>query len=117
MSDESTLAALQAQLAALQAQRPAAPAASPWAAPAPAAVPIVGVSLPVKLQTPAGSVRVQLHLPAECAASPAALMAAVESLVASGVPVDAWQPNNSGGSSWGGNRGGSFNRGGGGWRS
>jgi len=126
MSDTTTdptamLAALQAQLAALQ--RPSAAPASPWAAPpppTPASAAVIGVSVPIRVQTPAGKVICYLALPAEAAASPAALMAAIEALVAAGVPVDAWQPKDSGGGgSWGsGNRGGGWSGGnsGGGWR-
>lgn len=116
----SQLAALQAQLAAL---RPAAtPAAGGWAAPAaaPAQAQIAGVSVPVKLQTPQGSLRCYFHLPADVASSPDALMAAIGALAAAGVPLDVWQPQGQGGGgggSWGGG-GGGWNRGGnnGGWR-
>jgi len=122
MSDQTDqsamLAALQAQLAALQRQAPAA--ASPWQQPPAAPTAIVGVSVPIKVQTPAGSVRCYLALPPEAAATPAALMAALESLAAAGVPIDAWQPSGDKGGSWG-NRSsqGGWNRGGSdrGWRS
>ena len=97
------LAALQAQMAAL---RPAAPAASPWGVPAVSAAPVInGAAVPIKLQTPAGSLRVYLSLPAECAATPAALMAAIEGLAALGLPLDTWTPKAKDGS-WGNNRGG-----------
>lgn len=105
MSDENQLAALQAQLAALQrAAQPVAQGSS-WATMAQpqGAVPIVGVSVPVKVQTPEGTCRLYLHLPAECAASPAALLAALESLAQSGVPLDIWQPSESR-NSWGSQR-------------
>jgi hypothetical protein len=65
----------------------------------------------VKIDTPLGSVRVDLHLPAEFAASPQALQAAVQLLSNAGLPVDAWQPRNQQGGGWGGNGGQS----GGGW--
>jgi hypothetical protein len=104
MTDQADLAA---QLAALQAQIAAMrPAASPWgAAAAPSAAPIInGVAVPVKVQTPAGSIRLYFSLPAECAATPEALMAALESLAAAGLPLDTWSPRESaGGSAWGGN--------------
>lgn len=115
------LAALQAQLAALRPT--SAPAASGWAAPAvtPTQAQIAGVSVPVKLQTPQGSLRCYFHLPAESASSPDALMAAIGALSAAGVPLDVWQPQGQGGGggSWGGGgNGGGWNRGGngGGWR-
>lgn len=114
MSDQ--LAQLQALLAQAQPQpvNPAQPATG-WAQPAPApastGLPITGISIPVKIDTPLGSVRVDLHLPAEFAASPQALQAAVQLLSNAGLPVDAWQPRNSGGnwgnsggSGWGGQR-------------
>ncbi|MCU0807926.1 MAG: hypothetical protein MUC53_08310 [Candidatus Contendobacter sp.] len=129
MSDQ--LAQLQALLAQAQPQ-PATtqPAASGWAQPATppvaAGLPITGISIPVKIDTPLGSVRVDLHLPAEFAASPQALQAAVQLLSNAGLPVDAWQSRsqggwgNSGGSSggWGGQRQGGYSGGGyrrGGW--
>ena len=107
MTDQTDLTAqlalLQAQMAAL---RPAAaPAASPWGVPAPSAAPVInGAAIPIKLQTPAGTLRVYLSLPAECAATPAALMAAIEGLAALGLPLDTWQPksDSGNGSSWGG---------------
>ncbi len=93
------LAALQAQMAAL---RPAAPAASLWGVPAVMAAPVInGAAVPIKLQTPAGSLRVYLSLPAECAATPQALMSAIEALAALGLPLDTWQPKSESGSSWG----------------
>ena len=107
-TDASQLAALQAQLAALQAQQQA-PALGAWAQaaaqPAPAA--ITGVSVPVKIDTPMGLLKVQFHLPAEAAASPQALMAAIEALAAAGLRLDTWQQKDNGGS-WGGNSGGSW---------
>ncbi|HAS86793.1 MAG TPA: hypothetical protein DCS31_08365 [Candidatus Competibacteraceae bacterium] len=63
------------------------------------------------METPIGSVRVDLHLPAECGQSPQALLAAIQGLANAGYPVDAWQPRNQdGGNGWGGNGGNS-----GGW--
>lgn len=99
------LAALQSLLA--QAQQPAAPATGGWAQPQPtAALPITGISIPVKIDTPLGSVRVDLHLPAECGQSPQALMGAIQALANAGYPVDAWKPKEQqgwGGGGWGGN--------------
>lgn len=108
-------------LAALQAllvqQQPAQ--AGGWAQPQSAALPITGISVPVKIETPIGSVRVDLHLPAECGQSPQALLGAIQLLANAGYPVDAWQPrDNSNGGGWGNNGGGSGgwgNRGGGGY--
>lgn len=106
MSEQSPemLAALQALLA--QAQQPTA-AAGQWNQPQPGALPTInGISIPVKIETPIGSVRVDLHLPAECGQSPAALMAAIQGLANAGYPVDAWQPRNQdGGNNWGGGGG------------
>lgn len=99
------------QLKALLAQVQQAPAAGGWAQPQPpTALPITGISIPVKIDTPLGSVRVDLHLPPEFGQSAQALLGAVQLLSNAGLPVDAWQPRDSGGG-WG-NRGGS---GGGGW--
>lgn len=121
MDDTATqLAALQAQLAALQRPAAAQPQAQTFGGFAPAAptpVQIVGVSVPIKYQTPMGSVRILLTLPADAAASPAALDGALQSIMALGFQLDAWTPKDQGGG-WGGNRGGS-NYGGnnsGGWR-
>lgn len=117
------------QLKALlaQAQQQPAPAmtaaAGGWTQPQPTAgLPITGISIPVKIETPIGSVRVDLHLPAECGQSPQALLGAIQALANAGYPVDAWQPRDSGGGwgngggnsggGWGGNRGGGYNRGG-----
>jgi len=111
------LQALQALLA--QQQQPAQ--AGGWVQPQPAALPITGISVPVKIETPIGSVRVDLHLPAECGQSPQALLGAIQLLANAGYPVDAWQPrdnSNSNGGGWGNNGGGSGgwgNRGGGGY--
>lgn len=108
------LAALQALLA--QAQQPVATATSGWAQQAaqPTALPITGVSIPVKIETPIGSVRVDLHLPAECGQSPQALLGAIQALANAGYPVDAWQPRNQdNGSGWG--SGGGSSGGGSGW--
>lgn len=110
MSDTNNnqLAQLQALLA--QAQQPAA---GGWAQPQPAALPITGISIPVKVETPIGSVRVDLHLPAECGQSPQALLNAIQALANAGYPVDAWQRREESGGWGNGGSGGSWNRGGG----
>ncbi|MCU0806575.1 MAG: hypothetical protein MUC53_01080 [Candidatus Contendobacter sp.] len=102
------------QLKALLAQVQQAPAAGGWAQPQPTALPITGISIPVKIDTPLGSVRVDLHLPAEFGQSAQALLGAVQLLSNAGLPVDAWQPRDSGGGGWG-NRGGGYGGGGGGY--
>ncbi len=113
------LAALQSLLAQAQQQPINATAAGGWAQPQPAAaLPITGISIPVKVETPIGSVRVDLHLPAECGQSPQALLGAIQALANAGYPVDAWKPKEQQG--WGGNvnsygSGGGWNRGGGGF--
>ena len=127
MSEQTTEQAATSQLAALLAQMQAAGVATSQAAPAangwnkPAAVAptaeVLGVSIPISLDTPAGKLRVYLNFPGSCASSPAALMALVEQLAQSGMPLDAWQPKQQG-SGWGGgnNRSGyNSNRGNGNW--
>lgn len=111
MSEQSPemLAALQALLAQAQ-QQPAA--AGGWQQPQPAQLPITGISIPVKIDTPLGSVRVDLHLPAECGQSPQALLGAIQALSQAGYPVDAWQRKESG---WGGGSSGGYGGGGGGY--
>ena len=122
MTDVNQLAALQAQLAALQQQQPQQPAApvagfGGWQQPAPpiaGPVQVTGVLIPVNVQTPAGKVKCHFMLPPEAAASPDALMNAIQSMMNAGLPVDAWQPKDSGSGGWGGSSGGSssWNRGG-----
>ena len=88
-----------------QAGTPAAPT-SAWSQPAPhsTALNIQGVGVPVSIQTPAGKVRCTFWLGAEHAATPTALMSALETMVNLGLPVDAWQAKEqSGGNSWNGN--------------
>lgn len=114
MSEQSPemLAALQALLAQAQQQPAAVSAASGWSQSQPAQLPITGISIPVKIDTPLGSVRVDLHLPAECGQSPQALLSAIQGLANAGYPVDAWQRKESG---WGGGGGNSGGYGGGGY--
>jgi len=115
MTDQANLDKLQALLAQVQQ----ATAAGGWAPPQQqASLPITGISIPVKVDTPLGSVRVDLHLPAEYGQSAQALLGAVQLLSNAGLPVDAWQPRqDSGGGSGGGwgNRGGGYGGGGGGY--
>lgn len=108
---------LKALLAQAQAQQTQAAPATGWAPPAPAApsLPITGISIPVKIDTPLGSVRVDLHLPAECGANPQALLGAIQALANAGYPVDAWKPKEQGGWSAGGSGGGGWGGNGGGF--
>ena len=76
---------------------------------APAAM-VQGVGVPAKIGRGRGNLKIILWLPAECASSPVALNAALDQLEAAGIPLDIWEPKDSGGSSWGsgssyGNRG------------
>ena len=107
MTDQSQLAQLQALLA--QAQPQATMPTTGWTQPQPAALPITGISIPVKIETPMGSVRVDLHLPAECGQSPQALLGAIQALAHAGYPVDAWQPRQEQGG-WGNSSSGWGNR-------
>ncbi|MEI6746458.1 MAG: hypothetical protein WCL34_10885 [Methylococcaceae bacterium] len=87
-----------------QAGTPSAPT-SAWSQPAPSttALNIQGVGIPVSIQTPAGKVRCTFWLGAEHAATPTALMSALETMVNLGLPVDAWQQKEQNGNNWGGN--------------
>lgn len=78
--------------------------------PTPAAL-VQGVAVPVKINRGRGNLKILLWLPAECASSPTALNAALDQLESAGIPLDIWEPKDSGGSGWGsgssyGNRGG-----------
>lgn len=99
MSEQNELlAALQGLLK--QATGPASPPAAGWQQqPQPAAL-IHGVGVPVKIGRGRGTIRLTLWLPAECAASPAALNAALDDLERAGLPLDTYEPRESG---WGGN--------------
>ena len=112
MSDlDDKMAQLNELLLTVQKQAQAQPAASGWSQPAPqsTALNIQGVGVPVSIQTPAGKVRCTFWLGAEHAATPTALMSALETMVNLGLPVDAWQAKEQGGNSWGGNKGGNNN--------
>ncbi len=78
---------------------------SAWSQPAPQSTTlnIQGVGVPISIQTPAGKVRCTFWLGAEHAATPTALMSALETMVNLGLPVDAWQQKEQGGNSWNGN--------------
>jgi hypothetical protein len=73
---------------------------------------IEGVGVPISLQTPAGKVRCTIYLGKDHAQTPQALMQALETMSAAGMPIDAWQSSNQqGGGSWGGNNnGGGFRK-------
>lgn len=88
----------------------AQPQPSGWAQPqtTPAAM-VQGVGVPVKISRGRGTLKITLWLPAECASSPIALNAALDQLEAAGIPLDVWEPKDSGG--WGGSRYGNS-----GWR-
>ena len=119
----------QAQLAALLTQMQAAgmplpttipSAGSAWGAQPKPQMPteVLGVSIPISLDTPNGKLRVYLNFPGSAASSPEALMNLVQQLANSGIPLDTWQPKQQGNGWGGGNRGGGYggNRGGGGNR-
>lgn len=75
------LAALQTQLSAIQS--------GGWGM-IPAMPTIQGISVPIRMETPQGAVRVYLHLPAECAASSQTLISTLQA-IAQKYPLDAWQ--------------------------
>lgn len=99
------LDALKQQVAALTAaltqQQPAA--AQPihqqqtgltaWAQPAAPSMQlsIIGVSVPVEVQTQAGKARCYLALPPECASNMQMLANAITTLINAGIPVAAWE--------------------------
>ncbi len=75
--------------------------ATGWTQPqaaAPAA--IQGVGVPVKISRGRGTIKIMLWLPAECASSPSALNNTLDQLESAGLPLDVWEPKDSG---WGGN--------------
>jgi uncharacterized membrane protein YgcG len=73
---------------------------------------ITGCSIPVKINSPLGSVKVNIHLGADVV-TPMGLQMAMQQLQAMGFQIDAWQPKPQG--FGGSSQGGSFNRGGGGF--
>jgi hypothetical protein len=112
------LAALLTQMQASGATATATPSA--WSKPAAPSAPaeILGVSVPISVDTPVGKIRVYLNFPGSAAASPTALLGLIEQLAAAGLPLDAWQPKESSG--WGNrdSNGSGWSRGSnrGGWR-
>lgn len=71
---------------------------------------ITGCSIPVKINSPLGSVKVSIHFGAEVC-NPMGLQMAMQQLQAMGLQIDAWQPKPQG--FGGSSQGGGFNRGGG----
>ena len=100
MTDQTELLnAMNALLA--KAGAPTAPASSTgWAQPQPTAALVQGVGVPVKVNRGRGTIRLYLWLPAECASSPTALNSALDELERLGIPLDVYEPRESG---WGGN--------------
>lgn len=98
---QQTAAPAQAHAATFQASQPVSGLAG-WAQPvAPAMqLSIIGVSVPVEVQTQAGKVRCYLALPPECATNMQVLTAAVTTLLNAGIPVAAWENRQQ----YGGNR-------------
>lgn len=73
----------------------------------------LGVSVPIKVQTPRGSVRAYVALPAEVLESPDAFQNAILRLIEMGIPVDIYEPKQN---NWnGGNRPQGGGGGGGNW--
>lgn len=107
MSESNELLASLQALLAKAGGNPTAPAAAGWNQPAPAAPAalIQGVGVPVKIGRGRGTIRLYLWLPAECAASPQALNAALDELERAGIPLDVYESRESG---WQG--GNNFNR-------
>lgn len=93
-------------LAKVQAQQP-----SGWQQATSAPAECLGVAVPIKLDTPAGQIRLYLNFPGSAAATPAALLALLEQLAAAGLPLDTWESKSAGwgqrdGNGWNGNRSG-----------
>ncbi|MBX7246357.1 MAG: hypothetical protein RKO24_12965 [Candidatus Competibacter sp.] len=96
-NQQDLLAAMNALLAKAGAQ--SAPASTGWNQQAQAGPAMVqGIGVPVKISRGRGTLKITLWLPPECAASPAALNAALDQLEAAGIPLDVWEPKDSG---WG----------------
>lgn len=117
MSDTDLTNQLATFLAQMQAANLTATpslATSGWSKPASTVAPmeIMGVSIPISLETQHGKIRVYLNFPGIAASSPQALLGLIDQIAEMGLPLETWQsrPNNSG-SSWGGNSNGGFNRG------
>lgn len=113
MSEQLDTTAL---LAALQGQLKSAQPASGWTQPQAAPPTIVGLEVPIKVQTPVGEIRLGLQVQiTQETATPDGIMGVLQSLQAQGFPLDIWQPKQSGGGWNSGNSGGGWNRGGGGY--
>lgn len=96
-NQQDLLAAMNALLA--KASAPSAQTTTGWSQPAPAGPAMVqGIGVPAKITRGRGTLKITLWLPAECASSPAALNAALDQLEAAGIPLDVWEPKESG---WG----------------
>lgn len=105
---------LQNQLAALlaQVQQQPTPPQTSWNKSQPThCAAIAGVAIPISVETPRGKIRCYLSLPAECAASPDALLEVLATLDAQGYPLEIWEGRQAGG--WGG---GADRSNGGNWR-
>lgn len=95
---QELLSAMNSLLQRAQPQ-PAPASAGGWAQPQPAPAALVqGVGVPAKISRGRGTLRITLWLPAECASSPSALNAALDQLENAGIPLDVWEPKDSG---WG----------------
>ena len=100
-NQQELLTMMQALLA--KAGAVSAPAAGGWnqpmaTGPATGSATIQGVGVPAKISRGRGTLRITLWLPAECAASPTTLNAALDQIEAAGIPLDVWEPKESG---WG----------------
>lgn len=92
---QELLATMQALLA--KAGAASAPAATGWNQPmATGPATVQGVGVPAKISRGRGTMKITLWLPAECARSPAALNDALDQLEAAGIPLDVWEPKDSG---------------------
>ena len=89
------LAAVQAQLATAQK-----PLTSAWGQPTLTQTP-QGMAVPIKVQTPKGSLRLYLQFGPEAAASPDSIMGLIQALDAQGYPLDTWQKSSDWGTSGG----------------
>ena len=107
MTEQNELLNAMNALLAKASATPTTPAATGWNQPAPTPAALVqGVGVPVKVNRGRGTLRLYFWLPAEAAANPQALNAALDQLEAAGIPLDTWEPKES---SWGGNAGWSNN--------
>ena len=103
MSEQAEL--LTALQGLLKQAAPTAPAAAGWSQPQPAPALVQGVGVPVKIGRGRGTIRLYLWLPADCAASPQALNTALDELERAGLPLDTYEPRESGwgNAGWGNN--------------